>query len=161
MSLIHNRWLALIHDIIWIPLALLIAFWVRFNLGMIPSEFWPGIYQIIIVSLVVQTASYWYFGLYRGIWRFASVPDIFRILKAVIIGVSLSLLGVFLFSRLSNFPRSILVLYPLFLFLGLSASRLLYRWYKDRDFYFESGEKKHVLIVGAGQAGEMLVRIRL
>jgi len=160
-SLILNRWLALLHDIAWIPIALVMAYWVRFNLGVIPSAYWPGILQIIAVSVAVQVASYWYFGLYRGIWRFASIPDLFRILKAVVAGVSLSLLVVFSFSRLSAFPRSILILYPLFLFMGLSAPRLLYRWYKDRHLYFDAKSRKKVLIVGAGRAGEMLVRSML
>lgn len=159
--LLINRWAAFLHDIVWIPIAVLVAFWVRFNLGVIPEYYWQGIYQFLFAALIIQTICYWYFGLYRGIWRFASMPDLFRILKAVVAGVGLSLLFVFLFSRLSAFPRSILILYPLFLFMGLSAPRLLYRWYKDKHMYFDAKSRKRVLIVGAGRAGEMLVRSML
>ena len=156
-----NRWFALFHDILWIPIALITAYWVRFNLGSIPDLYWPEISFILCAAVVFQTSSYLYFGLYRGIWRFASIPDLFRILKAVIAGVGLSLLFVFLFSRLSTFPRSILILYPLFLFMGLSTPRLIYRWYKDRHLYFDAKSRKRVLIIGAGRAGEMLVRSML
>ena len=137
------------------------AYWMRFNLGVVPSVYWTGILQIIVVSLFIQTACYWYFGLYRGIWRFASIPDLFRILKAITAGASLSFLCVFLFTRLNVIPRSILILYPLFLFIGLSAPRLLYRWYKDKHVYLNAERQKRVLIVGAGRAGEMLARSML
>jgi len=157
-SLIINRWTALLHDTAWVPVALLLAYWVRFNLTVIPEYYCQGAFRLLIPALVIQTISYWYFGLYRGIWRFASTSDLFRILKSVIAGVGLSLLFVFLFFRLNSVPRSVLILYPLFLFMGLSAPRLLYRWYKDKRIYFDTKNKKRVLIVGAGRAGEMLVR---
>ncbi len=156
--LLINRWAAFLHDIVWIPIALLFAFWVRFNLGVIPEYYWQGFYQLLIAALIIQTICYWYFGLYRGIWRFASIPDIFRIIKAVIVGVSLTVICVFLVFRLALVPRSILILYPLFLLTGLSIPRLLYRWFKDRHIYLESEQAKRVLVVGAGRSGEMLVR---
>ncbi len=114
--------------------------------------------MIISISVPMQVFCYWYFGLYKGIWRFASVPDLYRILKAVVAGVSLTVLIVFLFNRLAGLPRAVLVLYPLLLFLCLSAPRLLYRWFKDRHIYLDNSKSKQVLIVGAGHAGEMLVR---
>ena len=157
-SFLINRWFALLHDILWIPVALLLAFWVRFNLGVIPEYYWQGIYRLLIAGLIVQTICYWYFGLYRGIWRFASIPDILQIMKAVVLGVSITVIGVFLVYRLHAIPRSILILYPLFLFLGLSGPRLFYRWFKDQRLYLSQPKGKRVLIVGAGQAGEMLVR---
>ena len=157
-SILFNRWLALIHDIAWIPVALLLAYWLRFNLGSIPSQFWSGMLLVVSVSLPLQAICYWYFGLYRGIWRFASIPDLLRILKAVVTGVSLTLLFIFLFNRLAGLPRSILILFPLLLFIGLSAPRLLYRWFKDRHIYLNNSETKRVLVIGAGRAGEMLVR---
>ena len=157
-SLTFSRWLAFAHDILWIPIAILLAYWLRFNLGAIPNQYWSGLLLIFFVSIPIQTICYWYFGLYRGIWRFASIPDLFRILKAVIAGVSLTLLCIFLLNRLEGVPRSILVLFPLLLFIGLSAPRLLYRWFKDRHIYLSTSNAKNVLIVGAGRAGEMLVR---
>lgn len=153
-----NRWLAFIHDILWIPIALILAYWVRFNLAIIPEYYWQGIFRLLGCALIIQTTCYWYFGLYRGIWRFASIPDVLRISKAVLMGVSLTLLSVFVIYRLELVPRSIFVLYPLLLFLGLSAPRFLYRWIKDKHLYLSGSQGKRVLLIGAGQAGEMLVR---
>ncbi len=157
-SLLLNRWFALLHDIAWIPIALLAAYWIRFNLTTIPENYWQGVFRLLIPALVIQTICYWYFGLYRGIWRFASIPDVLQITKAVVVGSSITLLSVFVIYRLEAVPRSILVLYPLFLFLGLSAPRLVYRWIKDQHLYLSQAKGKRVLLVGAGQAGEMLVR---
>jgi len=158
-SFLYGRLLAFMHDVLWVPIAIIVSYWVRFNLGVIPDFYWLSIYQLIIAALLIQTVCYWYFGLYRGIWRFASIPDLFRILKAVLVGVSVTLLAVFLFSRLLTIPRSIFILYPVLLFLGLCSSRLIYRFYKDRSLYLgHSLKKKQALIVGAGRAGEMLVR---
>ena len=153
-----NRWAALLHDILWIPVALIVAYWIRFNLDLIPEPYWRGIIQIIFVALVIQTISYWYFGLYRGIWRFASIPDILQITKAVVVGVGFTLLIAFIIFRLRTVPRSILILYPLFLFLGLSGPRLCYRWFKDHHLNLRRPQGKRTLVVGAGRAGEMLVR---
>ena len=157
-SLVRNKWTALLHDIAWIPIALFLAYWVRFNLASIPEYYWQGAFRLLTPALVIQTISYWYFGLYRGIWRFASIPDVLQITKAVFFGVGITLLSVFVIYRLEAVPRSILVLYPLFLFLGLSAPRLIYRWIKDQHLYLSQAKGKRVLLVGAGQAGEMLVR---
>jgi len=157
-SLIINRWIALLHDIVWIPIALLAAYWVRFNLTAIPEYYWQGVIRLLVFALAIQTICYWYFGLYRGMWRFASIPDVLQITKAVVVGTGITLLSVFIIYRLGTVPRSILVLYPLFLFLGLSAPRLVYRWIKDKHLYLSQSKGRRVLLVGAGQAGEMLVR---
>jgi len=156
-----KQWLVVLHDVLWIPVALFLAFWVRFNLIAVPDKYIQVIFLILPIALIVQIFCYWYFGLYRGIWRFASMPDIVRILKAVVVGVSFTMLGIFLAYRLENTPRSILILYPLFLLAGLSAPRLFYRWYKEKHLYFDDNNKKRALIVGAGRAGEMLARSML
>ena len=57
--------------------------------------------------IVLQVAAYWIFGLYRGIWRYASLPDLIRILKAVFLGTVLSAVILFLFYRLEGIPRSV------------------------------------------------------
>ena len=101
-SFLTNRWAALLHDIVWIPIAVVLAYWVRFNLGVIPDYYWQGIYQLLFSALILQTVCYWYFGLYRGIWRFASILDILQIIKAVILGTGIAVIGVFLIYRFSH-----------------------------------------------------------
>lgn len=154
----RSRWIAFFHDVFWIPLALIAAFWVRFNLESIPASSQSGMWSMLMVCLVVQTASFWLFHLYRGIWRFASIPDLLRIIRAVSIGVLVSFAVLFIWLRLETIPRSVMLLYPIFLLAGLTLPRLLYRWVKDHQVGFASRQGKRTLVIGAGQAGELLLR---
>jgi FlaA1/EpsC-like NDP-sugar epimerase len=153
-----NRWSAFGHDLLWIPVALGLAYWLRFDLGPIPEIYVHGLWTMLAIALPVQTAAFWLFGLYRGIWRFASVPDLMRILRAVWIGVGLSFLAYFLVGRLEGMPRSIMLLYPVMLTMGLTGPRLIYRWIKDRRFTMARDDVQRALILGAGRAGELLAR---
>lgn len=156
--LLRSRWMAFLHDLLWIPLALVAAFWVRFNLESIPSNNEPAMWSMLVVCLVAQTTSFWSFRLYRGIWRFASIPDLLRIMQAVAVGVLVSFAVLFIWLRLETIPRSVMLLYPMFLLVGLTVPRLLYRWVKDHHMGFASRQGKRTLVVGAGQAGELLLR---
>jgi FlaA1/EpsC-like NDP-sugar epimerase len=111
---------------------------------------------LLPVVWLAQGATFWYFGLYRGIWRYASIPDLVRIVKAVAIGIVIAGGVSFALTRLVNVPRSVFVLDGVLLILLLGGPRLIYRWVKDRHLYVTEGQR--ALIVGAGQAGEMLVR---
>jgi len=139
-----------------VPLAWLLAAWFRFNLGEIPSNYLDGLVTALAVVVPVQVGAFALFGLYRGIWRFASLPDLVRIVKAVAVGALLSTVVLFLLTRGEGVPRSVPVIYAILLVMMLGGSRLLYRWARDRHMYFSAGAR--VLIVGAGRAGETLVR---
>jgi FlaA1/EpsC-like NDP-sugar epimerase len=153
---LRSRMSALIHDLIMIPVAWFAAYLLRFNLESIPDVYLLQAVTVLPFVVVVQGVSFWYFGLYRGVWRFASVPDLIRILKAIIAGVLVSAAIIFLLTRMQDVPRSIFPLYGLILILLLGGPRMIYRWLKERQLYVGTG--KRVLVVGAGRAGEMLVR---
>jgi len=155
-SVIFSRSAAIFHDLLMIPEAWLLAYWLRFDLDQIPDGFQQAAYQYLIVVIPLQATAFYLFGLYRGVWRFASVPDLLRIMKGVAFGVGAAVAILFLLYRLDHMPRSVPVLYGLLLVFFLAGPRFLYRWYKSRHISLKSG--KRVLIVGAGQAGEMLVR---
>jgi len=155
---LRSSGMAFLHDLLWILAAIWLAFWLRFNLGDIPATYLPALHMLTMVALPVQAAFFWYFGLYRGIWRFASLPDLLRILRAVLLGVLTTFIIVFIWQRLESMPRSVLFLYPLILILGLAGPRLFYRWLKDHHLNLSTAERKRTLLVGAGQAGELLVR---
>lgn len=156
--LLRNRWIVFIHDVLWIPLAILLAYWVRFNLGVVPYFILDRALLLIMVALPMHAATFWLFGCYRGIWRYASVPDLMRILKAVWLGALATAITVFMLERLQDVPRSVLLIYPVFLVFGLSGSRLLYRAFKDQWLGMETPAGGRALIVGAGRAGELLIR---
>lgn len=155
---LSKRLLVFAHDIAWVPVAIIAAYWLRLNLGPIHKALLPGIVELIAVAIVLYAATFWLFGCYRGIWRFASIPDLIRLLKAVLVAAVGTTVLCFMIGRLQGIPRSVLVLYPMLLVGVLSAVRVTYRAIRDRNMRldFENGTK--ALLVGAGRAGEMLVR---
>jgi len=153
-----NRWAALGHDLLWIPIALFGAYWLRFNFGAIPPPFSAAAFQILLVLVPLQGFFFWFFGLYRGMWRFASLPDLLCILKSVCCGTALLLLIFFLYNRLAGIPRTVIFLYPLLLSCGLAGARFSYRLLKDRHRVFGKKAGLRTLVVGAGQGGELLLR---
>jgi len=108
--------------------------------------------------LLAQGLVFWRVGLYRGLWRFASVPDLMNILKASVFGLLGIVVLLFLYNRLDMIPRSVLLLYPLVLTALLGMPRLLYRSWKDFHSARNAKAGLRVLILGAGSAGEALVR---
>ncbi len=111
-----------------------------------------------LLVLAAQGLVFWQVGLYRGIWRFASVPDLINIFKASLVGLLAVVLALFLYNRLGLVPRSVLVLYPVVLTALLGMPRLLYRSWKDHSLNRTDKAALRVLILGAGRAGEALVR---
>lgn len=153
---LRSRTAAFVHDLLLIPVAWLAAYWLRFNLEAIPPEILQTAVRLLPIVIVVQGGFFWYFGLYRGIWRFASMPDLIRITKAVVLGTAVIGGAVFLITYMYGVPRSVFPIYALLLFVSVGGPRFAYRWLKDHKLYRKG--RKQALIVGAGKAGEMLVR---
>lgn len=157
-KLLFKRWVAFIHDLLWVPIALVLAYLLRFNFDAIPPTHRQSLYQLLIFAPPVQGLIFWLFGLYRGFWRFASIPDLVRIFKAVGMGTLVITVIDGLLTRFQGIPRSVFILYPLLLVGGLCASRILFRWLKDHRVSLQKNSGTRTLIVGAGRAGELLVR---
>lgn len=155
---LRSRTGAVMHDLLMVPVAWLGAYFLRFNLGSIPEEFWSTALSMMPVVFLIQASAFSYFGLYRGVWRFASLPDLIRIMKAVAAGALGTLAVIFLLTRMQDIPRSVFPLYGILLIGLLAGPRIIYRWYKDHKLYMGAPELTCVLVVGAGRAGEMLVR---
>lgn len=153
---LRSRFLAFLHDLLWVPIAWMGAYWMRFNLGNVPAEFWTAAWELLPLVMLICAVVYSSFGLYRGVWRFASLPDLSRIAQAATVTTFLVVLTLFLLSRNEFLPRSVPPLFLVFQLIGLAGPRLLYRRLKDHSLGLHPGER--VLVVGADRAGEMLVR---
>ena len=146
------------HDLLMSVLAWQFSWWARFNFNF-PFQDWEKSVFLIPLVIVIQVIVFRRFRLYRGIWRFASIPDLWNIFRASIFGALSITLICFILFRLEGIPRSILVLYPFFLMFFLGGPRLGYRVWKDHSFSINTlNDSKRVLIIGAGRAAEMLVR---
>ena len=156
---IIRRFLAFAHDVAAAAIAWLAAFWLRFNLD-IPPEF----QQLMLVRLpwvvVIYAALFWALGLYRGLWRFASLPDLQRILIAVGIG-ALAVPALFGIVRIGfPAPRSVYLLTPLVLLVIMAGSRLAYRAWKEGHFgsVVTKPGAQPVIVLGAGAAAALLLK---
>ncbi|MBK1705584.1 polysaccharide biosynthesis protein [Halochromatium glycolicum] len=153
---LRSRTAAFAHDLVMVPVAWLGAFWMRFNLSDVPDAFMTAAVDQLPLVMLICAVVYWSFGLYRGVWRFASLPDLARIAKAVTLATLLVVLALFVLSRNEFLPRSVPPLFLCFQAILLAGPRLLYRRLKDHRLGLRPGER--VLVVGADRAGEMLVR---
>ncbi|MFA5684239.1 MAG: nucleoside-diphosphate sugar epimerase/dehydratase [Lysobacteraceae bacterium] len=155
---IHPRIAVVAHDLGMVWLAWFAMNYVRYRFQD-PPQAVPLFTPEILLVLVAQGAVFWWTGLYRGLWRFASLPDLWNIARAGVFGALGISLVLFVFSRLEGVPRSVLLLYPLVLLVLLGTPRLLYRFWKDSRYGGPSRyPARRVLILGAGRAGETLVR---
>jgi len=154
---VHPRAAVVMHDLLVTALAWWVAKELRYALD---PKLIVGFesYEFPIV-LLVQGMVYAWTGLYKGVWRFASLPDLWNILRAAIVGTVAIGVSLFLYGRLDGVPRSVLLLYPFVLALFLGTPRLAYRFWKDsRIDLFVNAKTQRVLIVGADSAGEALSR---
>ncbi|WAR43799.1 polysaccharide biosynthesis protein [Methylomonas rapida] len=152
----RSRTSIFIHDLLMVPLAWFGAYWLRFNLDVIPDDYFYSGLLFLPVVIAIQVTAFSAFGLYRGVWRFSSMPDLVRIAQSVLTGIFFITGLLFLYNRLEGVPRSVLPLYVLILLAFLCVPRFVYRFWKERGFVERVGQR--ALIVGAGSAGEMLAR---
>lgn len=131
------------------------GYWLRFNFD-IPPEFLVSAWRTQVYVISLQSLIFWLFGLYRGVWRFSSLPDLIRILKAVLSGVVLIGFSLYWYNGLEGVPGAVLPLYVFLNLVLLSVPRFCYRFWKESILKEYDGQR--VLVVGAGVAGEMLVR---
>lgn len=137
------------------------AFLLRYNFewGKVLVETAP-LGWILGALLFIQLLACRFAGLYLGMWAFASLPDLRRVIKAVLAS-ALVIIVLALFVRPNLvIPRSVVVLYPILLFMVMSGGRLAWRMGREGMLgpNYKAKKGKPVIIVGAGTAGMMLVR---
>jgi len=150
--------LAFAHDVLASAVCWVLAFWLRFNLET-PEEFLPALAAAVTAAVPLHALIFGSLGLYRGSWRYASLPDLKRIAFACLIG-AVAVPALLAFFRADvNVPRSTFVLAPFLLAAIMSGSRIAYRAWKERALYGHihlTGEP--VLVIGAGDITVNLLR---
>ncbi|MDW8215838.1 MAG: hypothetical protein RMJ55_19990, partial [Roseiflexaceae bacterium] len=135
------------------------AYWLRFNLE-IPDDFRAAMWERLPWVVLLHGAVFGASGLYRGLWRFASLPDLQRILVAVGIGAISAPALLAILQMTDRVPRSVYLIAPLLLLFAMSGSRLAYRAWKEGQLLalVRHPEATPVLVLGAGQAASVLLR---
>ena len=145
-------------------LSALVIAWVgglllRFNFD-IPPNFMSSLWWGLAILWPLHALACRHAGLYRGIWLFASLPDLKRVLRAAALSTAaLLLFSLWYRQYLQTIPRSLLVIYPTLLLLYMGGGRLAYRMWKEHRLYGGlRASGKPVVIIGAGDGAAMLVR---
>lgn len=158
VGIIHPRMAVMLHDLAMAAFAWWVAKLLRYAVR--PEDVLHFRWFELPVVLLAQGLIFHWTGLYKGVWRFASLPDLWNILRAVALGSATIGLLLSMFNRLQGVPRSMLLLYPVVLAIALGVPRLAYRYWKDSrgGMAGQGVMMRRVLIVGADRAGEALSR---
>ncbi|MDH5203104.1 MAG: polysaccharide biosynthesis protein [Nitrospirota bacterium] len=151
----ERRLLVIFIHIIQAALANYFAFIIRFEAVIPPSDFNLFI-SYLPVLLTIRLILYLQAGLYKDLWRYASISDLIKIIKSATIGSIIFFLMIrYLIGEIA-YPRSIYVLDFLLFIIISGGSRFFVRVFREYISSKTSGRK--VFIIGTGSAGEMIVR---
>jgi len=177
LFLYRNLVIVMAVDVLIFSAAFYSAHLVRFDFN-IPNYFQSAFWRILPVIIFFKLVFFYWFDLYRGMWRYTGLSDLFNIIKAASLS-SLAIIAVILYStrfestRFGGFSRSVFIIDWCFTIFLVSVFRLAVRLYYD---YFEdirSGRvslgffsllwkreagQKNLLIIGAGNCGEKIFR---
>jgi FlaA1/EpsC-like NDP-sugar epimerase len=156
---LHLNWrasLAFLHDACMAAVAWAGIYWLRFNLDL-REPFLTDMLFTLAWILPLQAAIFLALGLYRGLWRFASLLDLQRIVLAAGLGAILIPLVLVMLKLQAVVPRSVLFFYPIVLIFLMAGSRFAFRLWKEHRLYSPlAALGEPVLVVGAGEAGARL-----
>lgn len=161
---LRNRYMVLI-DIILTIIAVLGAYALRLELGALFFFYLPSAYWMIGVSILTKIPVYYFFGLYRRLWGYASTRELRLILVSVSsasVVVSVIMILLFSFKVFTGFPRSVLIIDWLLSVILIGGVRFAIRIISDNissaSSSMRSYQAKRALIIGAGDAGALVVR---
>jgi len=148
----------LVIDILLINIVLWLAYLLRFD-GKIPGSHMANWSYILTLMIVVKIISFSFFRLYQSLWRYSSLPEMFQIIKAVSIATLLIHILNWHLLKL-GIPRSVVIIDWFLTNIFIGGFRLGIRLRREllTGFAFKKGRKKRVLVVGAGQAGALIIK---
>jgi len=144
-------------DVILILLAYWSAYAVKFG-ALSGSAAWKLFLRTLPVLVFVKMASFLVMGVYRGIWRYTSLDDLIVFAKAVVLSSVLSVMVVLFAFRFEGFSRTVFMIDGVLMFMFLAGSRMAFRLFRQVIPVARSSEGRRVLIYGAGDGGELLLR---
>jgi FlaA1/EpsC-like NDP-sugar epimerase len=156
---VHGRALgAALHDALALALACVAATLLIDVNGIQPDQ-WSDLLTIFAIAIPIQVVVNLLFGVYQGIWRYTSLPDIQRVVFAVLAG-TVCISGALRLAGLdARFDYREYILYPVFLIGLMSGTRMAFRSFKEWALYGRIGEQgAPVMIMGAGDAALGLLK---
>ena len=151
---------AFAHDIIVAGFSFIVAMYLRVGAADYKVSF-ELLLEGAIVMALIGGIIFWLSGLYRGVWRYASLDDLMAITRAATISMLLFLLVMFVWSRMDAVPRSVPFINWFILMALLGGPRFIYRFWKDQriDLSMTSNSNRvPVLVIGASDGADQFLR---
>jgi UDP-GlcNAc:undecaprenyl-phosphate GlcNAc-1-phosphate transferase len=156
-----RRIFEVLHDLVLVVMAYYGAFLLRFD-GALVEPFYTQFQASMPVVVLVQVSAFLVLGLYRGLWRYTSTSDLVTLLRALSGAWLATIAALSIVFRLDGFSRGVLIMDGILLAVGVATSRLSFRVIRGYiDRLRNARESRRVLIYGAGDGGELLVRALL
>ncbi|MCX5709090.1 MAG: polysaccharide biosynthesis protein, partial [Candidatus Omnitrophica bacterium] len=133
------------------------AFYLRFEFSL-GSYYWAVFLKTLPIVIVLKMVVFYRTGIFSGLWRYVSIGDLWLIFKANTISTLFFVLGVVLINGLKGFPRSVFII-DFIVSVSLTAGvRFFTRLFRERFKPAIVYKKYNTLIVGAGQAGILMLK---
>jgi UDP-GlcNAc:undecaprenyl-phosphate GlcNAc-1-phosphate transferase len=145
-------------DVVLIILAYYSSYALVFGPFSMESRDWQLFLRTVPLLVFIKMATFLLIGVYRGIWRYTSVDDLVVFGKGVMLGSIASILAILFAFRFREFSRAVFVLDGMFLLMMLAGSRMAFRLFRQILPTPRARDGCRVLIYGAGDAGELLLR---
>ena len=148
------------HDILMAAVSFVLSVYLRIGLSGFEINPREWVFATLMFTLICACV-FWSSGLYRGVWRYASLNDLWAITKAVTTATLIFAFVMFIWVRLEPLPRSVLLINWFVLMALLGGPRFFYRLLKDRHFSLSNGKDTGgvpVMLVGAGDGAELFIR---
>jgi len=144
-------------DALLINLALFGSFYLRFE-GGLPTRYVRTYLDAAFVSTVVLLLAFFVFGLYRCLWRYASVGELLSIVYAAAVGAAVTITVVYFISPI-RLPHSVSALFLLLVIFFIGGLRFSQRVRQENSiFSIRNKDQRKILIIGAGDAGVLALR---
>ena len=162
----RNFWIIFLLDLFFLSFCYYSAYWLRFD-GNITPVIKNQIVSTIVPLLFIKISGFFFFDLYRGMWRYAGVKDLINVIKASITGSFLFVVYLAAFHHFKGVSRGVLLADAVLTIVSIGGMRLLIRLFyqRDQDFFNEiffwrraETQIKKVLIIGTGHLAESLFR---
>jgi UDP-GlcNAc:undecaprenyl-phosphate GlcNAc-1-phosphate transferase len=144
-------------DVVLIILAYWSAYAVKFG-AFSGSPAWNLFLRTLPVLVFIKMATFLVMGVYRGIWRYTSIDDLIVFAKGVVVSSIGSVIVILFAFRFQGYSRTVFVLDALFMLMLLAGSRLAFRLFRTVLPVAQDRAGRRVLIYGAGDGGELLLR---
>lgn len=122
------------------------------------STNWDLFLKTLPLLILIKLGAFLAVGVYRGLWRYTSIGDFITFTKGVLLGSIGSVLAVLLVYRFEGFSRTVFILDGILLLLAVVGSRMAFRVIRQVLPLPISGDGRKILIYGAGDGGEMVLR---